>query len=218
VALPRFAALAVDPVALRARALALRPELTSADHGIAQAETMVELARKQYKPDFTLSATYTDVGPRTDPAGVALPPPDNGSDVFALSLSVSLPVKRGRLAAGVAEAADRQLSARELKRAVVTTIDRSLGELVERTRTTWDQLRLLEDVLDVQADQSLRSAESGYAAGAIGSLDLLDAERMLLEVRTAMERARADYAVAVARLEGAVGEPLASRLTEGASQ
>ena len=71
-------------------------------------------------------------------------------------------------------------------------------------------------MLGIQADQSLRSAEAGYAAGTLNSLDLLDAERVLLEVRTATERTRADYAIALARLEGAVGEPL--RTTEGASR
>jgi cobalt-zinc-cadmium efflux system outer membrane protein len=214
--LTRFGSVALDPVTIRARALALRPEMAAADREIAQAESMVDLARKEYKPDVTLGAAYTWVGSRTDLAGMLSPPPDNGSDVLGVSLSLNLPIKRGKLAAGVEEAAELRVEARERKRAVVTSIDRSLGELLERTRATWDQLRLLEDVLGIQADQSLRSAESGYSAGSISSLDLLDAERMLLEVRTATERARADYAVALARLEGAVGEPL--RPTEGASR
>ena len=75
---------------------------------------------------------------------------------------------------------------------------------------------LLERVLVIQAEQSLRSAESGYAAGSLSSLDLLDAERVLLDVRTGIERARADHAIALARLEGAIGAPL--DVTEGASE
>jgi outer membrane protein TolC len=210
-ALPRIGSMALDAAAIRARALTLRPEMAAADREIAQAEAMVELARKEYKPDLTLGVTYTQVGPRTDLAGVMAPPSDNGSDVFGISLSLNLPIKRGKLAAGVEEAAQRQVSARERKRAAVTGIDRSLGELLERTRATWDQLRLLEDVLGVQADQSQRAAESGYSAGSLNSLELLDAERVLLEVRTATERARADYAVAIARLEGTVGEPVGTK-------
>jgi outer membrane protein TolC len=54
----------------------------------------------------------------------------------------------------------------------------------------------------------LRSAEAGYSAGTLNALDLLDAERVLLDVRTGSLRARADYAIALIRLEGAVGEPL----------
>jgi cobalt-zinc-cadmium efflux system outer membrane protein len=211
VALPRFDGVSLDSAAIRVRALELRPEMVAASHEVARADAMVEAARREYKPDLTVSAMYTQVGRRTDPAGVASPPPDNGSDVFSVSVGVNLPIKRRKLAAGVEEAAQRQVSARERKRAVVASIDRSLGELVDRTRVTWDQLHLLQDVLGVQAGQSLRSAEDGYSAGSLNSLDLLDAERVLLEVRTATERARADYAVAIARLEGAVGGPVAAR-------
>jgi cobalt-zinc-cadmium efflux system outer membrane protein len=213
---PHFGSLSPDPAAIRARALAQRPEMAAADREIAQAEAMVDLARKEYKPDLTLGVTYTQVGPRTDAAGVMTPPPNNGRDVLGVSLSFNLPIQRRKLAAGVEEAADRKVSAQERKRAVVTSIDRSLGELLERTRATWDQLRLLEDVLVIQADQSLRSAEAGYGSGSLNSLDLLDAERVLLDVRTATERARADYAIALARLEGAVGEPVGT--SEGASR
>ena len=60
----------------------------------------------------------------------------------------------------------------------------------------------------VQARQSLLSAESAYAAGTAGALDLLDAERVLLQVRVAAARARTDLEIAYARLEGAVAGPL----------
>lgn len=215
-ALPDFGEVAADRAVLRERALALRPEMARADSEIARADTQVALARKEYKPDLTLGATYTRVGPRGDPAGIAAPPPDNGKDVFAISASINLPIHRAKLKAGVEEAAELRSAADEGKRTVVTGIDRALGELTERVALTWKQLRLLRDVLAVQADQSLSSAEAGYSAGTLGSLDLLDAERVLLDVRTAVERTRADYAIAVARLEGAVGEPVLT--TEGASR
>jgi cobalt-zinc-cadmium efflux system outer membrane protein len=215
-ALPDYGEMAPDPAALRERALALRPELARADSEIERADTEIALAQKEYKPDLTLGATYGWVGLRDDPAGIAAPPPDNGKNVFAISASVNLPIHRGRLKAGVEEAAELRRAADEGKRTVVTSIDGSLGELTERVTLTWKQLRLLKDVLGIQAEQSLRSAEAGYAAGALGSLDLLDAERVLLDVRTAVERTRADYAIAVARLEGTVGEPV--RGTEGGSR
>jgi outer membrane protein, heavy metal efflux system len=215
-ALPDHGQVTPDRGMLRERALALRPEMAQAESEIARAETGIGLARKEFKPDITLGATYTRVGPRGDAAGIAMPPPDNGKDVFAIWAGINLPVHRGRLKAGVEEAAELRRSADEGKRAVVAAIDRSLGELAERVTLTWQQLHLLRDVLAIQADQSLRSAEAGYAAGTLSSLDLLDAERVLLEVRTATERTRADYAIALARLEGAVGEPLPT--TEGASR
>lgn len=216
VLLPGYPELAPDREMLRSRALALRPELIQADAEIGGAETLVDLARREYKPDLTLAASYTRVGLRNDPQGIAAPPADNGKDTFAVYASINLPIKRGKLKAGVEEATELRRSAGEGKRGVVASIDRSLGELTERVSLTWQQLHLLKQVLGIQADQSLRSAEAGYSSGSLNSLDLLDAERVLLEVRTAAERATADYAIAVARLEGAVGEPLVPR--EGGSR
>jgi outer membrane protein, heavy metal efflux system len=214
--LPDYGEVVFDRGALRDRALALRPEMAQVESEIARADTGIELARREFKPDITLGAVYTRVGPRGDAAGIAMPPPDNGKDVFAISASINLPIRRGKLKAGVEEAAELRRAASEGKRAAVAAIDRSLGELTERVTLTWQQLHLLKDVLGIQADQSLRFAESGYSAGTLDSLDLLDAERVLLEVRTTTERTRADYAIAVARLEGAAGEPLGT--TEGASR
>jgi outer membrane protein TolC len=201
--------------ALRARALEARPELDAAQAEVARADTLVELARKAYKPDLTVGATYGLVTGRSDLAPGLMPPVDDGQDVFGVSLSLNLPIKRGKLDAGIEQATEQRLAAVERKREVTTAIDRSLGELVERVRLSREQVELFERVLLIQAEQSLRSAESGYAAGNLNSLDLLDAERVLLEVRTGIERARADHAIALARLEGVIGRPLE---TEGAAK
>ena len=215
IALPRDTRTAPPLAVVRARALEARPEMDAATAEIDRADTLVELARKDYRPDVTVGATYGLVTGRDVPGGLA--PPDNGRDIFGLSLSLNLPIKRGRLDAGLEEAADRRLAAVEHRRDVGATVDRAVGELVERLRLSGEQVELFERVLLIQAEQSLRSAESGYAAGNLNSLDLLDAERVLLDVRTGIERARADHAIALARLEGAIGAPLEEADTEGAS-
>jgi cobalt-zinc-cadmium efflux system outer membrane protein len=207
-------ALGLDPSALRAQALSQRPDLHRADRDIARSDALVELAHKAFMPDLSVGATWTSVGQRTDPAGVASPPPDNGHDSLGVSLSLNLPMHRRRLAAGLTEAEEQRLAAVAHKRGVVAAIDRDLADLRERERLTGEQAHLFDDVLIIQAEQSLRSAEAGYAAGALNSLDLLDAERTLLDVRISAARARADHAIALARLEGAVGVPLAE--TKGA--
>jgi outer membrane protein, heavy metal efflux system len=203
--------------ALRTRALASRPELASASAEIGRADALIEMAQREYKPDITLGVTYTAVADRTDAAGIMQPPPDNGSDVFGISASLNLPIQRGKLKAGVQEASEMRLAAVERKRDVTTLIDRALGDLAERVRLSGEQVRLFDHVLIVQAEQSLRSAEAAYAAGSVNSLDLLDAERTLLDVRTGAARARSDHAIALARLEGAIGGPLTPG-TEGAER
>lgn len=203
--------LPVPPIvveALRETALARRPEVTRARARLAESATSVELAKRQYFPDVTLGLNYTLVGKRDDAAGRSMPPEGNGDDVVALTAGVNLPVRRKSLEAGVEEAAQRELAAEEALRSVVAEIERSLGDLTQRIPLTFDQYRLFGDVLTIQAEEALRSAEAAYGAGALGALDLLDAERVLLDVRIGAARTLADLAIAIARLEGAVARPL----------
>ncbi|MBI2836998.1 MAG: TolC family protein [Acidobacteria bacterium] len=213
--IPIYPQLSLNVEDLKQTALASRPEIAEADARIERAKTMFDLAGKDYDPDVTFGLSYTLVGGRTDAAGLAMPPPDNGKNILGISATFNLPVWKEKLGAGVEETVQRQLAARSAKRSIVTAIDRDIGDLLQRIPLTWDQLHLFADVLAVQAEESLRSAEAGYAAGTHSALDLLDAERVLLDVRTGTERARADYAIAIARLEGAIGALVAESVKKG---
>ena len=204
----------LDPAELRAEALRRRPELVEADALIVRAERLGDSAAKGHSPDFTAGIKYAYVAKRRDQAGRDVPPEDNGQDVLGLFAAVNLPIHGKSIDAGVEEAAQWRLAAEERRRAVVARIDGRLGDVTSRLDLTWDRIRLFEDVLIHQAAESLRSAESAYATGTYNALDLLDAERVLLGVRVATERARTDFAVAVAELEGVVGVPLANFETE----
>ncbi len=193
---------------LEHQALVARPEIAGADAQISAARKGAELAGLERFPDVTVGLTYTQVGQREDAAGRTNPPEGNGDDILGLTASVNLPVWRDRIDAGIEEALAHQRAAESSRRAVAAGIDRSLGELTERLDLTWRQLRLFDDVLVIQAEESLSSAESAYSAGSINALDLLDAERVLLDVRTSTARARADWAITLARLEGAAGRPI----------
>ena len=205
---PRYPRYDPDLAALRERAASARPEVAAADARIRRAEALVGVARKAGAPGLNLGLTYSVVGTRSDPAGLASPPPDDGKDVLGVVAGVSLPLWRGKIAAGVDEADLQKARAEEDRRSVLAGVDRSLDDLAARLPLTWRRVRLYEDELSVQAEQSLRSAESGYAAGTVSALELLDAERVLLDVRIAAAQARTDYATAVADLEGAVGVSL----------
>jgi len=200
----------LDPAELRAEALRRRPELVEADALIVRAERLGDSAAKGHSPDFTAGIKYAYVAKRRDQVGRDFPPEDNGQDVLGLFAAVNLPIYGKSIDAGVEEAAQRRLAAEERRRVVTSGIEGELGDLTSRLDLTWDRIRLFEDVLIHQAKESLRSAESAYATGTYNALDLLDAERVLLGVRVATERARTDYAVAAAELEGVVGAPLAS--------
>jgi outer membrane protein TolC len=207
-ALPGLRSLDLDRGALERLAFERRPELAAAAARLAGAETLQQLAERQFRPDFTLGLTYTLVDRRRDEPGRLQPPPGNGNDVFGLQGGVTLPVRRGKLRAGLEQARVLRLAAEESRRAAQTRIAADLDELAGRIPLAWRQLRLLHDVLIVQAEEALDSARAGYVAGTLNALDLLDAEHVLFDAHTAVARAAADFAIYLARLEGVVAEPL----------
>jgi outer membrane protein TolC len=202
---------------IRQAALASRPELVEAQLLIDAAATRVDLSKKDSRPDFTVGLNYTLVGTREDLAGRLNPPEDNGDDILGLSGGINLPIWRSRLAAGVEEAIQLRLAAEKTQRAITAEIDGDLADLARRIPLIAEQVALFDDILTAQAEESLRSAEAAYASGTAGALDLLDAERVLLGVRIASERARTDLAVATARLEGVAAAPLRTLNTNGSA-
>jgi len=186
----------------------VRPEVTAIDARIAASEVRYDLAEKDFRPNFSVGLTYTLVDKRDDPAGVMNPPAGNGDDIFGIQGGVSVPIWRKRLHAGTAEASELEISLQESRRGIDAEIEAAIGDLVQRIPLTWDQLRLLEDILILQAQESVQSAESAYISGTVNALDLLDAEHVLFQTETSIARARADYAIRLAELEGEVGQPL----------
>lgn len=197
----------LDRRALRLEAAANRPEAAAARAGIDAAAARIELARKAYRPDVTAGLTYSLVGRRDDAAGELNPPEDDGKDVFGVSAAVSLPIWRAKLAAGVEEATQMRLTAEQTLRSTIAAIHSTIDDLTARIPLIRDELALYRTLVP-QAEEALDSALAGYSAGTHDALDLLDAERVLLQVRIAESRTRTDLAVAVARLEGALARPL----------
>jgi len=194
-----------------------RPELGEAKLLIDAAAARVELAKRNYKPDLTVGLTYALVGKRDDGAGRLNPPEDNGNDIVGLTAGINLPIWRAKLKAGVEEALQRRLAAEEMRRATMAEIDGDLADLARRAPLIQEQVALFDKILTAQAEESLRSAETAYASGTVGALDLLDAERVLLGVRIAAARARTDLAVAAAKLEGVAAAPLTALERNGSA-
>ncbi len=206
---PRF-----EAAALYGMAGSRRPELAAAEARIAAGSVLVTLAEKSFRPDITLGLSYTAVEGRDDAAARLNPPEDDGDDILALTGSLNLPVRRKKLEAGLEEATATRWAAEEEKRAVLADIQSKIGDLATRMPLLYEHLTLLETVLQKQAREALRSAETAYSTGKLNAVDLLDAEVVLFEVQIAAARTRADLAVAWAELERAVSHPIESSSRE----
>ncbi len=210
VALPRPRARIPALEQLRERSWRQRPELAAARAEIAQREALVELAGKGFRPDFRVGISYTVVDRRQDEVGRIDPPAGDGDDILELSAVANLPIWKRKLNAALEEALREQSSAEERRRQVLAEIEGEIGDAVARLPLLYRQSQLFENVLLTQAEETARSSEAGYVTGKLNALDLLHAHHVLFEVRIALLRTQADYAIAFAHLEAAIGGPVAT--------
>jgi len=182
-----------------------RQELKAVKSLMEKNERAIDLSKKSASPDVTLGATFINVGRRDDPAGIEMPPPDNGKNAFSLSISVTLPLWGDKYDAEVREATEDLSAERYRYVRIQNDMELQIRDLAVRLETLQRQMALFNDALIPQAEETLRSTEAAYETGQVGVLDLLDSERFLLELRLANARFRSDYLAALAALERAVG-------------
>ncbi len=193
---------------LREESWRRRPELAAARASIAQREAQVELAGKGFRPDFRIGISYTMVDRRQDVAGRVDPPAGDGDDILELSAGANLPIWKRKLNAALEEALAQQSAAEERRQQVLAEIEGEIGDAAARLPLLYRQSQLFENVLLTQAEETAKSSEAGYITGKLNALDLLHAHHVLFEVRIALLRTQTDYAIALARLEGAIGAPV----------
>jgi outer membrane protein, heavy metal efflux system len=176
------------------------PELAATRHDAARQGHAIELAGKDYFPDFTIGAEYA----RDGSARMAMMD-GGGSDMLSLIVSVNLPIWREKYGAGT-----REMTARfgEATRQIRSREDKLESELIRALFDYRDSRRKVElygGTLLPKANESLRVTEAAYRAGDTGFIDLIDAQRVLLEFALARERASANRAQACIRVQTLVG-------------
>jgi cobalt-zinc-cadmium efflux system outer membrane protein len=184
-----------------------RPEVQAALLQIERDEERIQLARKSYWPDVTVGAGFTNVLQRSDMAGILSPPAQNGKNIYGVSVGVNIPIRRRKYDAAVIEATEDKIGSREGYRNVVNRMEASVRAIAFRIQTLGEQISLFEHTLLPQAEQSLQSTEAAYSTGSLGVLDLLDSERVLLDVRLGLAQLNTDYMKSLAEMERAIGAP-----------
>lgn len=183
-------------------ALAARQELHAADARIRQSEFGVRLAHLAYKPDFNVQASYISVPKKSSQFS------DSGKDAFSIMVGVNIPIRLKRRRAAVSEANARVEANRLTRENIENTVSAEIMDFYFQMKNTATTLDLYDQGLILQAESSLESALSAYQTGKLNFLDLLDAERMLLQVRLGYAREQSNYARSLAALEWAAGGEL----------
>lgn len=167
----------------------------------------IERAKKEYYPDIGF-------GLRLETAGSAM-----GSDESVMaSVMINVPIRYAKYNAAVGEAeANREKAVNDL----VELRNRSASELAMALylyRDSERRIDLYKGTLIPKAEQSLKVTEESFVSGKSSSLDLVDAERALLEFQLSYERALVDYAVSTAKVEMLTADGIVRSEVEGTSE
>ena len=194
---------------LLVRLAAENPELQALDFEIDKARRSIELAKRDYYPDFNLGLNFID----TDDSSVGSPP-DDGKDPVIAMISLNLPLWRDKYDAGVREARAEYYAARHQKKEKTNSLSSQLKMASYRLRDARRKIDLYGDALLPKARESLKVMESGYLAATGSFTDLIDAQRIFLEFALAYERALTDHAQSLAKLEMLVGREISDSGSE----
>jgi outer membrane protein, heavy metal efflux system len=181
--------------------LALRPDVRSAKERLAEAEAVspelragvvaidrdrlaASLARKDFRPDFTVQAGYMSRG-SLDP-------------MWQAGVGITLPIHRKRLASGLAEAEARSRESTRRLESMRLQLRFRTQERLAQLRTADTVARLYGDGIIPQGQMSVEAAIASYQAGKVPFISVLEALSTLygdrstrLRVLASRERIRA---------------------------
>jgi len=120
--------------------------------------------------------------------------------------SISLPLNRHKYRAGLTQAKTEQSSAEEMKRSMLFELEAELAKTAFSIKDSLRRVRLFRDTLIPKAEESLESTYTAFEAGKASFLDLLDAERALLDFQLSQVRAQADLRISDASFSALLGD------------
>ena len=157
---------------LREVAARQRPDVAALRARAAAEEAAVALALKEYYPDFEAMAAYDAWWQRPE------------QDLRPMiGLRFNLPVRSDRRDAAVAEARARVAQRRAEVARVVAQAGLQVQEAYEQVREAEQALKLYEESALPAARENVRLAQSSYTTGKVPFLNLIEAQRNLVELR-----------------------------------
>jgi outer membrane protein TolC len=154
----------------------------------------VDAARKEYKPDFSISGGYFNMG--------SMPP------MYEFRFDVQLPLRRARRAAAVAEQVSTVEQARSTLDGTRLALQVRIQEQYQVATTAMRLARLYHDTVLPQARLALESSLASYQTGGVDFLSVVTNFGAILEHEMTYFDELAAYHIAVSRLEEMTGAPV----------
>ncbi len=183
---------------LRETAMAQRPQLLALQSIVARNEKALDLARKDYYPDFDVRLAY---GQRDN-----MPDGTRRSDMVSLTVAINLPVWRDeKRAPRVAESLAMRDQAQSLYQAQRNEVAAKLRQQVAMAEQSLKSVRLYQTSILPQARLTVESALPAYRVNRADFLTLLDSQMAVLNFEISLVTAVASHNKALAEIEFLTG-------------
>jgi cobalt-zinc-cadmium efflux system outer membrane protein len=180
---------------LRARMLAQRPEVRTAQAQVEAEKEKVQLARREWIPDPAISVQ----GQRYNET-------QHIASEFNTGISFSIPwVNYGKYSAGTKEAQSNLAAAQaELDRMQKESLG-LLRDQLQKIETTHHHAELFQKEILSQAEKAFAASQSAYESGKGGFSDWITSQRLLRDAQATALNHLTDHQIAITELEGIVG-------------
>lgn len=184
---------------LQAQSEQSRPLLAERKKAIDAAQTRLELAKKDYYPDFTVGTAYAFR--QNNPNG------QNRSDFASFQIAMTLPIYTDRKQSKAVDQRQSELlkeryALNDAERKIQTEINESLA-LYQGSR---EQFELLKNSALPLAEQTITAALAAYQVGKTDFQSVIRAENAWFDYRNQYWQALAEANQALAQLAAAVGK------------
>jgi len=167
------------------------PDIQSQQQMVRKADSQVELAHKEFRPDFNVQYMYENNDRKF-------------RDYYVATFGINLP-NRGRRKAALAEAeASRVQASKQLD----AELQKRLAEVQDQfvfAQTSAEQLKIYKEGLIPQSEAAFRSALAAYQANRQDFETLLSSFLDVLSLQTEYQRELADHESSLAQLEALTG-------------
>ncbi|MGQ9588844.1 MAG: TolC family protein [Planctomycetota bacterium] len=161
----------------------LSPELSALAREVAGREEALSLAKQAYIPDFDLSFSFTGTVSQT------------------VGGMLMIPIRLQAIRAGIEQARAGIKAAQAARTQYARDLAASFVLNLYVLRNAERQAALFDGTIIPRARETVQIAQTAYAAGRVSFVELLDAQRTLLDARLALAQVRTEREKALAAIE-----------------
>ena len=179
-----------------------RPLLKNLEQTVEAANSRLDLARRDYYPDFSVGVTYGNRAGRNAPFVGG-----SRSDLLSFMVGVKIPLYIGRKQSrAVSQRSSEVQKQRYALRDETNQVKADISSAVTDYRRAQAQLSLFEDGIVPQARQTVQSMLAGYQVSEVDFLNLVRSQVTLFNYELQYWKALTEAKQALSRLQASVGE------------